>query len=186
MVAFLLRHDRIYQDGRSRWTQQHFRWLEQQRFELEVHQRVFQEYVDAVIDAQRRVAALESEMRLALESWPLRAVATEGLMSRRGVGPITAVTVLGDISRFDNARQLMSFVGLVPGERSSGSKRRQTGITKTGNAHVRRVLVEAAWSYRFPARKTAVLRRRAERALRQLYRPSPGRRRNGCAAAIDT
>ena len=84
------------------------------------------------------------------------------------------------------ARQLMSFVGLVPGERSSGSKRRQTGITKTGNAHVRRVLVEAAWSYRFPARKTAVLLRRAERALRQLYRPSPGRRRNGCAAAIDT
>ena len=56
------------------------------------------------------------------------------------------------------------FVGLVPGEHSSGSKRRQTGITKTGNAHVRLVLVEAAWSYRFPARKTAVLQRRAERA----------------------
>ena len=127
---------------------------------------------------------MESEMRLALESWPLRAVAAEGLMLLRGVGLI--VTVLGDISRFDNARQLMSFVGLVPGERSSGSKRRQTGISKTGNAHVRRVLVEAAWSYRFPARKTAVLQRRAERALRQLYRPSPGRRRNGCAAAIDT
>ena len=164
--AFLLRHDRIYREGRSRWTQQHFRWLERQRFELEIHQRVFQEYVDAVIDAQRRVAALESEMRMALESWPLRAVA-EGLMSLRGVGLITAVTVLaelGDISRFDNARQLMCFVGLVPGERSSGSKRRQTGITKTGNAHVRRVLVEAAWSYRFPARKTAVLQRRAERA----------------------
>ena len=106
-------------------------------------------------------------MRLALENWPLRAVA-EGLMSLRGVGLITAVTVLaelGDISRFDNARQLMCFVGLVPGERSSGSKRRQTGITKTGNAHVRRVLVEAAWSYRFPARKTAVLQRRAERAV---------------------
>ena len=101
-------------------------------------------------------------MRVALESWPLRAV-VEGLMSLRGVGLITAVTVLADISRFDNARQLMSFVGLVPGERSSGSKRRQGGITKTGNAHVRRVLVGAAWSYRFPARKTAVLQRRAER-----------------------
>ena len=95
----------------------------------------------------------------------LRAAA-EGLMSLRGVGLITAVTVLaelGDFTRFDNARQLMSFVVLVPGERSSGSKRRQTGITKTGNAHVRRVLAEAAWSYRFPARKTAVLQRRAER-----------------------
>ena len=150
MGAFLLRHDRIYWDGRSRWTQQ----------------RVFQKYVDAVIDAQRQVAALESEMRLALENWPLRAVA-EGLMSLRGVGLITAVDVLaelGDISRLDNARQLMCFVGLVPGEHSSGSKRRQTGITKTGNAHVRRVLVEAAWSYRFPARKTAVLQRRTERS----------------------
>ena len=75
-------------------------------------------------------------------------------MSLRGVGLITTVTVfaeLGDISRFDNVWQLMSFVGLVPGECSSGSKRHQTGITKTGNVHVRRVLVEAAWSYRFPA-----------------------------------
>ena len=166
--AFLLRHDRIYWDGRSCWTQQHFRWLEQQRFELEVHQRVFQEYVDAVIDAQRRVAALES--------WSLRAVA-EGLMSLRGVGLITAVTVLaelGDISRFDNAWQLMSFVGLVPGECSSGSKRRQTGITKTGNAHVRRVLVEAAWSYRFPASQN----RGAAAAC--------GTRFASCTAAIDT
>ena len=96
LSAFLLRHDRIYREGRSRWTQQHFRWLEQQRFELEVHQRVFQEYVDAVIDAQRRVAALESEMRLALERGPLREVA-EGLMSLWGVGLITAVTVLAEL-----------------------------------------------------------------------------------------
>ena len=113
-------------------------------------------------------------MRLALESWPLRAVAAEGLMSLRGVGLITAVTVLGDISRFDNAWQLMSFVGLVPGECSSGSKRRQTGITKTGNAHVRRVLVEAAWSYRFPASQN-----------RGAAAPC-GTRFASCTAAIDT
>ena len=91
----------------------------------------------------------------------------EALISLRGVDVITAVTVLaelGDLTRFDSPRQLMSYLGLVPSEHSSGSHRRQGRITKTGNSHVRRVLVEAAWSYRFPARKTAHLRRKAAAA----------------------
>ena len=85
----------------------------------------------------------------------------------RGVDVVTAMTVLaelGDLTRFDSPRELMSFLGLVPSEHSSGGRRRQGGITKTGNGHVRRVLVEAAWSYRFPARKTAHLRRKAQAA----------------------
>ena len=164
--AFLLRHGRVYREGKSRWTQQHFRWLEEQKFEQPVQQMVFQEYVDTVTEARRRVASLEGQMREALERWSLRPV-VEGVMALRGVDVVTAMTVLaelGDLTRFDSPRELMSFVGLVPSEHSSGGHRRQGGITKTGNGHVRRVLVEAAWSYRFPARKTAHLRRKAQAA----------------------
>ena len=96
----------------------------------------------------------------AVEGWSLR-LAFEPLRTLRGVDVLTAATVLaelGDPSRFDNPRQLVAFLGLVPSEHSSGSRRRQGAITKTGNAHVRRVLIESAWCYRFPARKTAHLR----------------------------
>ena len=163
--AFLLRHGRIYTAGKSRWTQAHFRWLEAQRFDNAIQQQVFEDYVDAVRDAQRRVAALEGQMREASRSWSLAPV-LEGLMALRGVGLITAMTVLaeiGDLTRFDSPRQLMAYLGVVPSEHSSGGSRRQGAITKTGNGHVRRVLVEAAWAYRFPARRTAEMARRAER-----------------------
>ena len=164
--AFLLRHARVYRGGKSRWTQRHFRWLEEQRFDHPVQQVVFQEYVDTVLEAQRRVAGLEEQMRAGLQGWSLRPVA-EALMALRGVDVVTAMTVLaelGDLTRFASPRELMSFLGLVPSEHSSGGRRRRGGITKTGNGHVRRVLVEAAWSYRFPARKTAHLRRKAQAA----------------------
>ena len=164
--AFLLRHGRVYRTGKSRWTQQHFRWLEEQRFEHPMQQVVFQEYVDTVMEVRSRVASLEEQMRQALEDWSLRPV-VEALKALRGVDLVVAMTVLaelGDVTRFDSPRQLMSFVGLVPSEHSSGARRRQGGITKTGNGHVRRVLVEAAWSYRFPARKTAHMRRKANGA----------------------
>lgn len=163
--AFLLRHGRVY-EGKSRWTQAHSRWLEKQAFGSPVQQAVFQEYVDTVAQAGARVASLEAQMHEALRSWSL-APAVAGLRALRGVDTIVAMTVLaelGDLTRFDSPRQLMSFLGLVPSEHSSGSRRRQGAITKTGNGHVRRVLVEAAWSYRFPARKTAHLRRKAAAA----------------------
>ena len=163
--AFLLRYGRIYESGKSRWTQAHFRWVEGLKFDITVQQIVFHEYVDAVKQAEARVAGLEKEMEKALEHWVL-APAVEALMALRGIKLITAMTVmaeLGDITRFDSPRQLMSFLGLVPSEASSGQTRRQGGITKTGNSHVRRVLVESGWCYRFPARKTAHLQRRAEK-----------------------
>jgi len=163
--AFLLRYGRMYESGKSRWTQAHFRWLEGLKFDIAVQQIVFQEYVDAVKQAEVRVAGLEKEMEKALEHWVLAPV-VEALMALRGIKLITAMTVmaeLGDITRFDSPRQLMSFLGLVPSEASSGLTRRRGGITKTGNGHVRRVLVEAGWCYRFPARKTAYLQRRAEK-----------------------
>jgi transposase len=163
--GFLLRHAKVY-PGRSKWTKTYFRWLESLRFETAAQQIVFQEYVDIVKDAQQRVAAMEEEMRKALGVWKLKPI-VDGLMALRGVDLIAAMTIvaeLGDITRFESPRQLMAHLGLVPSEHSSGQRQKRGGITKTGNGHVRRVLVEASWSYRLPARKTAHLRRKAEKA----------------------
>lgn len=163
--AFLLRHDKIYRTGKSRWTQAHFRWLETIKFDSPVQQIVLQEYIDSVKTSQKRVTDLENQMREVLKTWTFRPVA-EGLMALRGVSLITAMTILaelGDITRFESPRDLMPFLGLIPSEHTSGLTRRQGPITKTGNSHVRRVLIEAAWGYRFPARKTATIERRAEK-----------------------
>jgi transposase len=162
--AFLLRHGHGYDGKKSKWTQAHWRWMERIKFSHSVQQIVFQEYIDTVKQQQQRIAALEQEMAKAMENWTLAPVA-EGLMALRGCRLITAMTVvaeLGDISRFDNPRQLMKYLGLVPSEHSSGAKVQRGGITKTGNTHVRRVLTESAWTYRFPARKTGPIQRRAE------------------------
>lgn len=164
LCGFLLRHGKVY-PGRSKWTKTYFRWLESLRFETAVQQIVLQEYIDIVKDAQHRVAAMEEEMRKALTGWTLKPV-VEGLMALRGVDLIAAMTIiaeLGDITRFESPRQLMAHLGLVPSEHSSGERQKRGGITKTGNGHARRILVEASWSYRLPARKTAHLRKKAEK-----------------------
>jgi transposase len=164
LSGFLLRNKKIY-TGKNKWTQAHFRWLEKIRFESPIQQIVFQEYVDTVKQLQGRVASLEEEMRKALSGWPL-GILVEALMSLRGVNLVTAMTIvaeIGDMSRFKSPRQLMAYLGLVPSENSSGKRQRREEITKTGNSHVRRVLVEASWSYRLPARKTAHLQRKAEK-----------------------
>ena len=161
--AFLLRHAKVY-EGKSRWTYRHWRWLSEVKFDQPWQQLVHQEYIDTVKSLQKRVADLEAQMREALREWSLGPVA-EALMALRGVDLITAVTTLaelGDITRFESPRQLMGYLGLVPSEHSSGASRRQGGITRTGNGHVRRVLVESAWNYRFAARKTRTIERRAK------------------------
>lgn len=163
--AFLLRHGRHYVSGKSKWTQAYWRWLERIKFGRPVQQIVLQEYIDTVKALTDRVSGLEAEMAVAAQEWSLYPV-VEALMALRGCRLITAMTVmaeLGDISRFDTPRQLMAFLGLVPSESSSGATTRRGGITKTGNGHVRRVLIESAWCYRFPARKSAPLQRRAEK-----------------------
>jgi transposase len=162
--AFLLRHGKRF-TGRCKWTQAYFRWLEGITFEMPAQQIVLQEYVDAVKHIKGRVEALEEEMRQAMQGWSLAPVVT-GLMALRGVELLTAMTVaaeLGDISRFTSAPQIMAHLGLVPSEHSSGNRQQRGGITKTGNGHVRRVLIEASWCYRSPARKTAQIQRRAEK-----------------------
>jgi len=163
--AFLLRHGQHYVPGKSKWTQSYWRWLERIKCGQPVQQIVLQEYIDTVKALTARVLGLEAEMAVAVQEWSLYPV-VEALMALRGCRLITAMTVmaeLGDISRFESPRQLMAFLGLVPSESSSGASTRRGGITKTGNGHVRRVLIESAWCYRFPARKSAPLQRRAEK-----------------------
>jgi transposase len=135
-----------------------------------LQQIVFQEYLDEIEHSQACLVKLENEMQRALESSPMKPV-VEGLMALRGVDFITALSViaeLGDITRFATAGQLMAYLGLTPSEYSSGGKRRQGGISKTGNSIARRYLVESAWSYRFPARKTLHIQRRAKHAPQRI------------------
>lgn len=169
LLGFLLRHGKRF-GGKDNWTQAHFRWMEEVKFEQPVQQIVFQEYVDSVQAMTGRVRAFDEQIERAAAAsvfWPV----IEDLMALRGVKLITATTIvaeIGDLKRFANAPQLMAYLGVVPSEHSSGESKSRGGITKTGNGHVRRVLVEAAWQYRYPARKTAVLQRRAERASEQV------------------
>jgi transposase len=133
----------------------------------------FAEYRAAVRDTEERVARLSEALRSQLEHWRMRP-AVKALMTLRGIDLIAAMTLvaeIGDFSRFARARELMGFLGLVPSEYTSGDTRRQGAITKTGNSHARRVLVEAAWNYRFPARLSETLQRRQEgqpKAVREI------------------
>jgi transposase len=164
LLSFLSRHGHHY-SGRSRWTQPHWRWLEGLKFTRPEQQIVLQEYIDTVQACGRRVAGLDQQIEIAAHAslaWPV----IEALMALRGISLLAAVTLvaeLGDLARFTDAPQLMAYLGLVPSEHSSGKRERRGSITKTGNSHVRRVLVEAAWTYRHVARKTTTLQRRAER-----------------------
>ncbi len=164
--AFVLRHGHHWPAGKKRWTAAHYNWLEALKFTHEWQQIVLQEYIDAVKAAGKRVADMMGQMLRVLPQWRLAPV-VDGLTALRGIDKLSAMTLvaeLGDISRFQSPRQLMAYLGLVPGEHSSGGRRRQGAITLTGNNHARRTLVESAWSYRFPARQTAHLKRKAAAA----------------------
>ena len=167
LSGFLLRHGRHY--SRTAWTQLHRRWLASLKFDEAVHHIVLEDCIAAVEAAAARRDRLEAHIDAALPGWSLAPV-VHALQSMRGMGVVTAATLvaeLGDITRFANPRQLMAYVGLVPSEHSSGRSRRQGGITKAGNHTARRVLIEAAWSYRFPARISR------EQLLRQEQLPKP-------------
>ena len=162
LSGFLLRHGRHYSQGKA-WTGRHQQWLLAQRFESSVQETVYQDYLGQVDRLTDRVAQLEATLAKAARTWSLWPM-VQGLMAMRGVNLIVAVTVLaelGDLTRFGSPRQLMCYLGLVPSEHSSGVSQRRGGITKSGNGHARRVLVEAAWSYRFAARKTKIIQARA-------------------------
>jgi len=162
LSAFLLRQGRIYTAGKS-WTLRHRRWLASQTFEVHAHQVVFQDYVEAVWTAQQRKDGLIDRIKAIVDEWSLGRL-VHALRSLRGMDLISAATLvatIGDLTRFESPRLLMGYLGLVPSAHSSGQSVRRGGITKTGNREARRMRVEAAWCYRYPARvaqsKTEVL-----------------------------
>lgn len=150
--------------GKSNWSLEHFRWLSDQKMPTPTQQVVFQEYINAIEETSERVNRLTRQMEAMVPSWRMAPV-VRALGALRGVSLIVACTTLaelGDLSRFEHPKLLMAFLGLVPSEHSTGEKKRQGNITKTGNGHARRVLVEAAQAYSHPARIARSLLKRQE------------------------
>jgi transposase len=164
LKAFLLRQDIRY-EGRANWNAAHLRWLSEVVCPTPVQQIVFQEYVRAVTEQHARVQRLETELHEHVKTWRLYPV-VEAIQALRGVeltGAVILIAELGDLTRFDTPRKLMSYLGLTPSEYASGERRRQGGITKAGNTHARRALVEGAWAYRYPAKVSRHLQLRLEK-----------------------
>ena len=163
LKALLLRNGTPY-TGKSAWTAAHLRWLATLKLAHSAQQIGFQEYLHAITEATARIARLEQAMRDALHDWSLRPL-VQALQGMRGVQLVAAMTLvaeLQDFMRFANPRQLMSYVGLVPGEHSSGPKRRQGSITKAGNSAARRMLVEVAWHYQHSPRVSPIIATRQD------------------------
>jgi transposase len=168
LKAFLLRHDIRY-TGRAAWGPAHLRWLSEVVCPPPAQQLVFQEYVRAVNEHTERLQRLEPARHDHVNTWRLQPV-VEALQALRGVQFTIAVTLvaeLGDLPRFDNPRQVMKDLGLIPSEYSSGERRRQGTITKAGHTHARRALVEGAWAYRYPTKVS----RHWQLRLEQLPKP---------------
>ena len=165
LLGFLLRMGPVYSAGKTYWAKAHYKWLDELDLPHPAQQLTLQEYLDAIRQNESRVARLEGMLQSSAQTWK-RLEEVKRLQSLRGVSFITAVGLLaelGDLRRFKNARQLMAYVGLVPSENSSGNVVRRGRITKTGNASVRWMLIESAWSYRLKARKSrCLLKRQAE------------------------
>jgi transposase len=163
--SLLLRHSLFY-PGKKTWGARHRRWLAQIKLAHHGTRLAFEELMAAEGEAQARVDRLTAAIRAAVPDWSLAPVAT-ALMAMRGLDVVAAVVVLaeiGDLSRFAGARDLMGYLGLVPSEDSTGDSVRRGRITKAGNRRVRRVLVEAAWSYRHPPRVSLALKARVAAA----------------------
>lgn len=152
LSKFLLRHGRRAPEGTKTWTEKYWRWLSSVRFEYAAQEATLLDYRTEVERAADRIERLEKAIDEAVKEAPAQMKAViEALQALRGVAKITAttlVTEVGNFSRFVRPKLLMGYGGLVPSEHSSGNSKRQGAITKTGNAHLRRVLREAAWTYR--------------------------------------
>src|SRR5215210_3428882 len=163
LQSFLLRHGQIF-PGRQSWTRAHARWLAELVFEHPAQYLVLREYRQAIEDAEARLERLTQQVAEVVATWSMAPVVA-AYQALRGVALLTAVTFvaeIGDVRRFENPRQRMASLGLVPSERSTGERVRRGRITKAGNTRVRRILIEGAWTYRFPARMSRVLQERQE------------------------
>src|SRR4051794_4257927 len=163
LQSFPLRHGQIYRGSRP-WTQVHARWLSNLSFEHPAQYLVLREYRQAIDDAETRLERLTQHVAEVVSSWSMAPV-VEAYQSMRGVAFLTAVTFvaeIGDVRRFETPRQLMAYLALVPSERSTGAQVWRGPITKAGNPRAHRVLIEGAWTYRYPARLSRPLQVRQE------------------------
>ena len=198
LSKFLLRNDRRF-PGKTNWTPAHLAWIAKQTFSQPAQQQVLADGLAAVEAATLRERQLTQRLREVTAAWRL-APLMKALQALRGVEFVTAVTVaaeVGDFRRFAEATDFMGYVGLIPSEQTTGETRRRGPITKTGNAHLRHVLVEAAWHYRRQPRMSKALRERsvgvapgvcaiawkAQKRLHQRLVRFIGRGKNPCEAA---
>lgn len=150
---FLLRHGRRAPEGTSAWTGKYMKWIKEQvHFEQPAQEATLLDYLHEVEHGGERIQRLERSLDTVIDEMPekMRAV-IQGLQSLRGIAKVSAVSLvaeLGEISRFASARQLMGYSGAVSSEHTSGEEVRRGPISKAGNAHLRRIVVEAAWAYR--------------------------------------
>lgn len=159
---FLLRHERQW-TGKTNWTKAHMAWIRQQTFEHEAQNQVLREYIRKVDEAGDALDRFAAAIEEAVKGWAFEPL-VKNYQALRGVAKLTATVIaaeIGDMRRFASAKHFMSFVGLVPSENSSGDATRRGPITRRGNKHLRRVLVEAAWNYRMPPRRSRAIRQRS-------------------------
>lgn len=172
LAKFLLRTGRRAAPGMKAWTQPYMAWVRQLRYEQSAQEWARLDYLHEVEHMGERVRRLEEAIREAVKLAPAQMQEViRGLQALRGIAEISAVTVvaeLGQVSRFESARQLMGYSGAVPSEQSSGKRQQRGSITKTGNAHLRRIAVEAAWSYRLKPAVGPGLRKRQEDAPEEI------------------
>jgi transposase len=164
LLKFLLRHGHTFSGGQKNWSMAHWAWLRKQTFENATAQTVFTEYLARLDGTLTRLKALDQDLAAAAEQEPFKTPVAK-LRCLRGIDTLSAIILVAEIcdfQRFEHPDQFMAFVGLVPSERSSGGKERRGSITKTGNGHARRVLVEAAWHYRRPPRQSGTIKKRWE------------------------
>jgi transposase len=161
--AFLLRHGISYH-GKTKWSKIHLTWLTAIKMAHPAQQIALTEYLDAMENNEARVTRITKQLESFCHSWRLRPV-VQALQSMRGISFVSAVTIiaeLGDLNRFDKPPQLMAYLGLIPSEYSTGNSIKKGPITKTGNTHARRALIESAQAYRLPARKSVAIRKRQQ------------------------
>jgi transposase len=164
LSKFLLRYGLTFGRGRKAWTQAHAKWLQGLRLEHAAQQATFDDYCLAIHQLEERLRALEARLAEWAKAEPYAAPVAH-LRCFRGIDTVTAlglVAELHDFRRFRRPRQLMAYLGMVPSEDSSGERTRRGAITKAGNSHARRLLIEAAWHYRHRPWVGRELRRRRE------------------------
>jgi transposase len=199
LVKFLVRHGYVYAEG-SHWTEPHGKWLESLVFEEALLKDVFDQYVTELEHSDQRLASLDKQVAQLAQSPTYRPL-VELLCCFRGIDTLTAITLMTELfefGRFESPQALMSYLGLVPSESSSGDQHHRGRITKTGNRRVRRLLIQAAWHQRHGYTISKTLRKRREgqpqwaidladkagQRLRRRYRALSERGKEPCKAVV--